>query len=407
MPVYQYRGLAAGNRATRGMVDADSLRAARAKLRSEGIFPTYLAEGRTRTPVFDLLSRLQLPTLRRVPVLDLTLFTNQLATLIGAGTPLVESLAALTDQIENPRLKTVAGQLRGSVNHGSSLADAMGEHPEVFSDLYRSMVRAGEASGSLEPVLSRLADYLEKQMALRNKITSAMLYPVIMLIFCALVISALMVLVIPTIVGLLEDLGQELPTPTLVLMAVSDFFSAWWLALIISATVGSLVLSRAIRTERGRMAWDRFRLRLPVLGRVIRYISIARFSRTLATLLSGGLNIVPGLEIARTVTANAVLGRAIDEAREAITQGATIAGPLRQSGEFPAMVTHMVAVGEASGELDTMLGKVADTYDDLVETALNRLTALMGPLLLIFVASVVVIVLLSTLLPLMNLTSAL
>jgi general secretion pathway protein F len=407
MPVYQYKGLTAGNRKTRGVVDADSPRAARLKLRSGGIFATELLEGRARGAGSEILSRFKLPDIRRVSGLDLALFTSQLATLIGAGIPIVESLAALTEQVENARLKAVIGRLRETVNHGSSLADAMAEYPEVFSELYRSMVHAGESAGALELVLIRLADYVQGQMELRNKIISAMIYPIIMIGMSMAVMGVLMVKVIPTIAGLLQDLDQPLPTPTRIVIAFSDFFTVWWLPIVLSLTAGFLVVNRLIQTEGGRMVWDRMRLRLPVLGRVTRYISISRFSSTLATLLSGGLNIVHALEIARQVSANAVIGEAIQEAKDAITRGATIAGPLRQSGQFPPMVIHMVSVGEASGELDTMLGKVADTYDDLVQNALNRFTALMGPALLIIVAGVVVMVILSTLLPLMNLTSAL
>ncbi len=407
MPVYAYKGVTAGNRTTRGMVDADSPRAARAKLRGDGIFPTEIAAGRVRSEAGELLSRLRLPQLRRVPDMDLALFSNQLATLLSAGVPLVESLSALTEQIENARLKTVVGRLRETVNEGSSLADALAVHPHVFDGLYQAMVRAGESAGALELVLRRLGDYVESRMALRNKVTNAMIYPVLMLTMSALVAGVLLVKVIPTITVLLEDLDQSLPLATVIVIGASNFLRQWWLALIVGFGGGFLVLNRAIQTERGRLSWDRFCLGLPVLGRVVRYLAISRFSRTLSTLLAGGVNIVQAMDIARAVASNAVIGRAVEDAREAITGGTSIAAPLRQSGQFPPMVTHMVAVGEASGELDAMLAKVSDTYDELVENALDRLTALMGPILLLVVAGVVVMIILSTLLPLMNLTSAL
>ena len=203
------------------------------------------------------------------------------------------------------------------------------------------------------------------------------------------------------------DLNQPLPTSTLIVIGASDFLRQWWAILLSTFAGAALVLNRLIQTERGRFAWDRMRLRLPLIGRVVRHVAIARFARTLSTLLSGGLRIVQGLEIAKAVAGNAVIRRAIEDAQEAITRGATVAGPLRQSGEFPSMVTHMIAVGEASGELDTMLSKVASTYDELVSNSLNRLTAMMGPILLVFVAGVVVLIIMSTLLPLLNLTAAL
>jgi len=407
LPVYRYRGLTAGNQATRGMIDANSSRGARLKLREAGIFPTEISEGKTGSRLSDLLSQLQLPQLRRTSPLDLSLFTNQLATLIGAAIPIVESLAALTDQIENTHLKSVVGKLRESVNHGSSLGDAMAAFPHVFGELYQSMVAAGESAGALEVVLVRLAEYVEGQMELRNKVVSAMVYPLIMIVMSMAVMGVLMVKVIPTIASLLEDLDQPLPTPTRIIIALSDFFTQGWLPIVVGLAITVVGVGRALQTQRGRAFWDRLRLNLPVLGRVTRYVAIARFSRTLATLLAGGLNIVPALDISGKVCANVIIGAAIRQARTAITKGATISGPLRQSGQFPPMVIHMISVGEASGELDTMLAKVADTYDDLVENAINRLTTLMGPALLILVAGIVVMVILSTLLPLMSLTSAL
>ena len=407
MPVYAYKGVTAGNRSTRGMVDADSPRTARAKLRASGIFPTQINEGREQSALSEALSRLELPQLRRVPDLDLALFSNQLATLIGAGVPLVESLEALTEQIENSRLKTVVGRLRESVNEGSALADAMGEHEQVFDLLYRSMVRAGESSGALELVLRRLGEYVESRLALRNRIRSAMSYPLLMLFASAAVLSVLLVKVIPTIAQLLEDMDQTLPFLTAAVIAVSEFLISWGVTLAIVLLGLFLLLNRLIRTTRGRNIWDRSRLALPLLGRTVRYIAISRFSRTLATLLGGGVTIVQALEIAKTVSGNSVIGGAIDEAKEAITRGTSIAAPLRQSGEFPPMVTHMISVGEATGELDSMLDKVSDTYDELVANSLDRLTTLLGPILLVLVAGVVVLVILSTLLPLMSLTNAL
>jgi general secretion pathway protein F len=407
MPVYEYRGVTTGNRTTRGWIDAENLRSARQKLRSDGIYLTDLAEGRTGSGVSEWLARLQLPQIRRVPDLELALFTRQLATLIAAGIPLVESLTALTEQVENQRLKNVTGRVRESVNHGMTFADALSEHPHVFNDLYRAMVRAGEASGALEVVLRRLGDYVESQMELRNKVTNAMIYPLIMVIASIAVTGALLVWVIPTITSLLRDLDQPLPLATLVVIAVSDLLIAWWPALVIGAATLLVVVNRLIRTERGRVIWDRLRLGLPVVGRSVRLIAISRFARTLSTLLGGGLPIVRGLDIAGAVTANAVIRRSVSGAQDSITRGSTIAAPLRQSGEFPPMVTHMISVGEASGELEGMLAKVADIYDELVDNSINRLTTLMGPILLLVVAGLVVLIIVSTLLPLLSLTAAL
>ena len=405
MPVYAYKGVTSGNRSTRGSIDADSLRSARTKLKAEGIFPTQIHEGAARTPLADALPEIRLPQLGRVPDLDLALFTSQLATLIAAGVPLVESLGALTEQIENPRLRQIVGELRATVNEGSSLADAMAEHESTFDRLYQSMVRAGESAGALELVLRRLADYVDARRELRNKISGAMTYPIVMLLASSAVLGVLLVKVIPTISELLSSMQQELPPLTKIVVAASDFLRDWWMVLLLGVIAAVIAFNWAINTEAGRLAWDQARLRMPIVGRTARYISVSRFARTLSTLISGGVSIVQALDIASTVSGNQVISNAVEEAKEAITRGASIAAPLRSSGHFPPMVTHMISVGEASGDLDGMLGRVSDTYDELVENSLNRMTTLLGPILLIFVAGVVVLVILSTLLPLMDLTS--
>jgi len=406
VPAYAYKGVTSGSRATRGVVDASSLAAARSKLRSDGIFPTEIVLGRERAAFQDLLGGIKLPELRRVPDLELALFSNQLATLLTAGVPLVESLGALAEQVENERLKSIVGRLREVVNGGSSLADGLAESPSVFDGLYVSMVRAGESSGALDVVLRQLGEYVESRMTLRNQVVNAMIYPIIMLVVSALVTGVLMVLVIPQITGLLLDLNQELPFVTVLVIAVSNFLVNWWFWILLTGVGLTLGFNSFIATEPGRLAWDGFKLRVPLLGRSVRFIAISRFARTLSTLLSGGVNIVNALEIARNVAGNVVIARAVANAREAITQGTSIAGPLRASGQFPPLVTHMVSVGEASGTLDVMLSKVSDTYDDLVENSLARLTSLLGPIMLLVVAGVVVLIILSTLLPLMNLTSS-
>ncbi len=407
MPVFAYKGITAGNRAVAGVVDAESARAARSRLRSEGIFPTKIEEGEARSAVSELFSRWKLPELRRVPGLDKALFTRQLATMIAAGVPLVESLSALTQQVENRRLKGVVGRVRDSVNHGQTLADSLAEHGYVFDELYVSMVRAGESAGALELVLRRLADYIESELELRNQLTGAMVYPALMVGVSIIVTGVLLVYVIPNITRLLRDMDKPLPLLTVIVIGVSEFLRDWWVLLIVAAAGGGLLFDRALRTERGRRVWDGLKLRLPIVGRVVRLVSVSRFARTLATLLAGGVNLVRALDLARAVSGNVVIGDAVAAAREAITRGASIAAPLRASGEFPPMVTHMIAVGEASGELEAMLGKVADTYDELVANSISRLTALMGPLLLLVVAAIVVVIILSTLLPLLNLTAAL
>jgi general secretion pathway protein F len=412
MPVYAYKGVTAAGKPAKGHLDADSSRGARAKLRSDGIFITDFRESSAETvtrsesgPRFNI--NISLPSLfQRVSALDLALVTRQASTLLSAGIPLVEGLAALTEQVENTRLKSVLGQARDRVNEGATFADALAQSG-VFPDLYVSMVRAGEAGGALERVLERLADYLESQVRLRNKVSSILIYPTVMFAFALLVVGVLVTVVLPQITDLLLTLDQPLPFYTRWIINLSNFvLEAWWMILLV-IVAAALTLRSLIRTEKGRRSWDRILLRLPVAGRVVRLVAISRFTRTLSTLLSGGLPIVRALDTAKDVADNTVLGEAIDRARESITEGASVAQPLRASGEFPPLVTHMIDVGERSGQLEAMLAKVADTYDEQVETTVTRLTALLEPLLILFMVGIVVVIILATLVPLLNVTSSL
>ncbi|MCG8589937.1 MAG: type II secretion system inner membrane protein GspF [Proteobacteria bacterium] len=415
MPVYAYRGVTNAGKSTRGSVMAESQRAARDKMRREGIFLTELVEGRggaaaaapaeTSERSFSLNLEF-LSFLNRVPAMETAIATRQLSTLVGAGIPLVEALGALTEQVEHRGLQTLIGHVRERVNEGASLADAL-QSTEAFDDLYVSMVRAGEAGGALETVLARLADYLEDQVRLKNKVTSILIYPAVMLFVAIGVVGLLVTVVLPQITDLLQGLGQELPIYTQVIIAGSEFVRGWWWALLAVTVAGALGLRAVLQTENGRAVYDRVRLKLPVIGRVARVLAIARFSRTLSTLLAGGISIVRALDIARHVANNAVLSRAIEAARTSIVEGAPLAQPLRASGEFPPLVTHMIEVGEQSGELESMLAKVAETYDEQVETAISRLTALLEPLLILLMVGIVLVIVLSTLMPLLQFTSAL
>lgn len=411
MPVYAYKGLSAGGKPLRGHLDAENPRSARSRLKRDGVFVTDFQETSADAlrrsesgPRFNV--SVSLPNLQRVSAMDQALMTRQLATLIGAGIPLVDALRALTDQTENPRLKSELGQVRDRVNEGAALADALGAS-DIFSDLFVSMVRAGEAGGALQIVLDRLADYLEAQVRLRNRVSSIMIYPLFMLAFAMLVVGVLVTVVLPQITELLVTLDQPLPFFTRWIIGASNFVREWWWALGLAALAVGVGIRMAIGTRRGGAIWDRAKLGLPVVGRAVRLIAIARFTRTLSTLLSGGLPIVRALATSRDVADNRVLGDAIDRATESITEGASLARPLRDSGEFPPMVTHMIEVGERSGELEAMLGKVADNYDEQVETLVTRLTALLEPLLILVMVGIVVSIILAVLVPLLNVTTSL
>ena len=406
MPVYAFKGVNAAGKSINGLLDAETSRSARGRLRKDGVYLTDLVEQKGATSVKATASRsFHLPSFSRIPPLDLALTTRQAATLLNSGIPLVEGLSALAEQTENVRLRAALGKTRDRVNEGAHFADALAQ-TEAFPDLYVSMVRAGEAGGALDTVLERLADYLESQVRLRNKVSSILIYPSVMFGFAMVVVAVLVTVVLPQITDLLTSLNQELPFYTRWIIALSNFAKVWWWAIGLGLVCIAMGLRAAVGTARGRETFDALNLRLPVIGRTVRIIAIARFSRTLATLLAGGLPIVRALDTAKHVANNTVLGRAIDAARESITEGASVAAPLRNSGEFPPMVTHMIEVGERSGQLEMMLSKIADTYEEQVETTVTRLTALLEPLLILLMVGIVVVIILATLVPLLQVTSS-
>jgi general secretion pathway protein F len=407
LPVYAYKGVTRAGKATKGFLDADTQRLARSRLRSDGIVITEISEQRSTSSVEATSGRrFELPTFQRIAPLDLALVTRQAATLIGSGIPLVQGLTALTEQAESPKLKSVLGQVRDAVNQGASFADAL-DDTGAFPSLYVSMVNAGEAGGALETVLERLADYLESQVRLRNKVSSILIYPAVMFGFAMIVVGMLVTVVLPQISDLLTSLNKDLPWYTEAIMDVSNVAQQYWWAFLIGFAVLAVGWNALLRTTAGGAMFDRVSLKIPVIGRTVRLLAIARFSRTLATLLAGGLPIVRALDTAKDVTDNVVLGGAIDTARESITEGASIAGPLRASGEFPPMVTHMIEVGERSGQLESMLSKVADTYEEQVETSVTRLTALLEPFLILIMVGIVLLIILATLVPLLQVTTSL
>jgi len=405
MPVYSYKGVNAKDKKVSGIVDADSPKAARQKLRKQQIYPIEISETVERKKASGKIAK-AMQMGGGVPSRDLAVMTRQLSTLVGAQLPLVQCLSALTDQVENDRLKTVLAETREMVNEGASLADAMAAYPQVFSDLYVNMIRAGEQSGALEIVLSRLADFTESQSDLRNKVLYAMLYPAIIMVIMAIVIGVMFTFVIPKITLLFEQTERALPPLTRGMIALSDFARGWGGLAMAALIIGGLAALRWwMRTENGREKWDRFVLKLPVLGTIARNMAVSRFCKTLSTLLVSGIPLLRSMEIVGKVVANKVLENAIEIARGNITEGASIADPLRMSGVFPPFVIQMIASGEQSGELEFMLEKAADTFDREVENSINGLTALIEPVMIIVLAGVVVLVILSFLMPILDLTS--
>ncbi len=380
MPQYGYQGLRKSDgKNIKGSRAADSEKALRSTLKREGILITEISEKGKSSGEVDFKKML----FKRVKKMDIALATRQLATLTSAGISLVESLTAVIDQSDKPDLKSAFIDVRDQVNQGMSLSEAFGRHPKYFDNLYCNMVNAGEQSGTLEQVLSRLADFIEAQNRLRSKVTAAMAYPAFMAVMGMLVVMILMVVVVPKMRTLFDNFGEELPIYTKMLINTSEFLqSFWWL--VIGLMVGGLVaFTRWKKTERGEYKWHKFVLWAPIFGGLAMMIAISRFSKTLATLLASGVPLLTAMDITKGVLGNAVLQQVVVEASSSIREGESIAEPLKASGRFPPIVTHMIAVGEKSGQLETMLENVANSYDAQVETKIAILTSLLEPLMIV------------------------
>src|SRR5215470_352136 len=405
MPVYTYSALDARGKETKGVVNADSARAARVKLRQSGLFTKELqetidAETQERNRRLTLLQ-----TMRRVRPQDITVMTRQFATLLSANLTVVDALTALIEQTENRTLQRTLIQVRESVLEGSSLATALGQHRRVFAQLFVNMVRAGEASGALPLVMLRLADFSERQLDTRKKITAKMYYPLFMIAIGGIILFALLTYVVPTVTTLFSNMRRTLPWPTVVLISVSNFLQAYWWLLLLGLLGIFLALRQYGRTARGERRFDTWKIRAPLIGKLALKVAMSRFTRTLGILLHSGIPLLDALEIARAVVDNSVLAAAINTARDAIREGADIASPLKASGYFPPLVSHMISIGEKSGQLEDMLLRVAESYDNEVATSVEALTSLVEPIIIVVMAMVVFGIMLAVLLPIFELNT--
>ncbi|HYG68744.1 MAG TPA: type II secretion system inner membrane protein GspF, partial [Anaeromyxobacteraceae bacterium] len=400
--VFEYKALSAAGKTVQGLREADSPKTLRSVLRREGVFLTeVLGEKQAKAQAAREVS-VKRWVFGRVSAQDLAIATRQFAVLVGAGIPLVEALSALIDQVEHEKLKRILSDVKQRVNEGASLADAMAAHPTAFSTLYVNMIRAGESSGALDVVLVRLADFTESQARLRSKIWGTMAYPIVMMVIAMVIMAVLFTVVIPKILQIFDNTRATLPWNTRLLIATSGFVGDYWwgiLAVLAAAIYGFV---RWRRTPAGRAAWDRRVLRLPIFGPLIRQIAIGRFARTLSTLLKSGVPLLTAMDIVRNVVGNTRLAEVIDQARDAIREGESIAAPLKRSGEFPPLVHHMVAIGERSGSLEEMLGNVANAYEDQVETTIGALTSLLEPLMIVGMGVVVGFIVFSVLMPILQ-----
>jgi len=399
MSVFEYVALDEKGRECKGFVDAAGVSVARQQLREEGIYPVSISPARQKKSV-SLSSVLEVGFLRKVSAKEASIFTRQLSTLIGAGIPLVPSFSVLLAQTKNPVLQKILAQIRADLNEGKSLTAGMENFPSVFPPLYINMVKAGEASGTINLVLERLADFSESQQALMSKIRSALAYPLIMLLVGSLVIFLLMTFVVPKITGIFTDMKQTLPLITVILIAVSNFLkSFWWLIfLLILAGIAAFKYLTA-GTQTGHRFWDSVRLKAPIWGSVNLKIVIARFSRTLATLLQSGVPLLTAMEIVRNVVNNMVISETIAQAAKEVEEGQSLAAPLAASGLFPPMVTEMIAVGEQTGSLEKMLNRIAVAYETEAQSDIMVMTSLLEPIMILVMGLVVGFIVVSILLP--------
>jgi len=403
MPVYEYKGIDGKGKNVTGVIDAENEKAGRLKLRKIGVFTTdmHLEGSRGMSLSGDVRS---ISFLQNVKTSELAHMTRQLATLMGANIPLVDALGALQDQLENPLLKKAISQIKDKVVEGRRLADAMKGYPKIFNDLYITMIQAGEASGALEKVLDRLADFTEYQAKLKSKIMGAMMYPIIMAFVGFSLMMFLMIKVVPNIVKVFDNSKVALPLPTVFVMAVSNFCQHYWYVIVAGVFLFGYLFKKYAASKTGRARLDALSLKAPIFGDLFRKIAISRFSRTMATLLRSGVQLLGALDIVKNVVDNTVLTEAIERTKNSVKEGDSIAEPLKRSGEFPPMVTHMISVGEKTGALENMLEKVADSFDDEVDTVVSSLTTLLEPLMILVMGGVVAFIVLSILLPILKMS---
>ncbi|NLY92940.1 MAG: type II secretion system inner membrane protein GspF [Myxococcales bacterium] len=401
MTVYAYKGVNRAGKTVKGVRDADSPRALRNILKREGVMVTEVLERaeaeRKRAKDIDLTK-----IFKRVSTFDVAMATRQLSVLLRSGIPLVEGLTALIDQIEHPDLEAAFTDARDKVNEGKSFAEALRSHPKVFTGLYVNMVAAGEASGTLEAVTARLADFLEGQAQLKNKVTSALAYPGFMLAMTIGILILMMTVVVPKVTGIFADFNQSLPWYTQLLIFLSDIMLGYWWLLAILAGAGFYFFRRWLATPEGRKKWDTKLLQVPILGDLLLKVAVARFSRTLSTLLASGVPVLQAMDITKNVLGNERLMEVVEGARDSVREGEGLARPLKASGAFPPIVTHMIAIGERSGQLEEMLEHVGAAYDQQVEMRIATMTSLIEPLIIVFMGVTAGFIAFSIMMPLIQ-----
>ncbi|OUR97009.1 type II secretion system protein GspF [Halobacteriovorax marinus] len=402
MAIFSYKGLDKAGKEIKKSIDSESLIAAKTKIRAMGIMLIEITEQKAHKKAKGGSG---FTFGQAVSIQDLSLMTRQLATLIKAKIQIVEAFSALVDQTENEKLKTILAEVKQKINEGSSLAKALSDYPKVFDNVFVNMVEAGESSGTLEVVLLRLADFTEAHVKLKNKVKGAMTYPLIMMIVGSLMMGIIFIFVIPKITKIFETMKKELPLQTQVCIWISEFLKSYWWAVILAGFGSVIFFNKYITTKKGKSRWDSFLLKLPVIGNLVTMINVSRFCSTLATLLNSGVPILAALKIVKNLISNVHMQKAVDAARINVSEGASLAAPLVRSGLFPTMVTHMMTLGEKSGELEEMLKIIAENYEDQVDSKLNGLTSILEPIMLVGMGMAVAFIIFSVVVPMMELNS--
>lgn len=401
MPIFEYKGINQAGKTVRATVDAENMRGARARLKKDGIFVVELRDKQKAKQA----ARKRGSQSGGVSVSERAMMTRQLATLLKANIPLVEALAAVADQVEQPTLKEALVDIKNMVNEGLSLHKGLAKYPKIFTHIYVTMCEAGEASGTLDVILMRLAEFTEAENELNSKVKSAMLYPVIMVAFVTLMLAVMFIFVIPKMEAIFESAELQLPWYTKVIIGISGFLVNYWM-IVLAAIFGGMFLFRNWKSsEAGSKQYDALILKVPVVGKLARLVAVSRFTRTLATLLTGGVPMLQAMDIVKNVVGNSVLANAIEDARNNISEGESVAQPLKRSGEFPPIVTHMITIGEKTGELETMLTQVSDSYDFQVKTQISGLTSLLEPLMIIMMGVVIGIIVFAIMVPMFQMAS--
>jgi len=404
MPVYEYRGLNSSGKTLKGILDADSDVVARDKLRSSGIFPVEVKEALSKSKGLPSGPGSMVRLLRGVKQGEVSAMTRQLSTLLGAGVPLVRSLESLITQMTNPLFKKVMAQIKEAVNQGNSLAFSLSQHPKIFSNVYVNMVQSGEASGSLDVVLDRLAEFGEHQQALRGRFKAALAYPIFMFFIGTIVLFVLITFIVPNITKVFTEMRQALPLPTIMLIKVGNFLFSYWWVIVLFFLGGILILRHIKKRPRVQYLWDKFKLRIPIFGPLNQKIALARFGRTLGSLLQSGVSLITALQIVSKIVDNTLIERVIADAVDDIEEGQGLASSLSKSPWFPSMAVQMMSVGEQSGKLEAMLHKIADTQEREVESQIIALTSMLEPIMILVMAVMVAFIVFSILLPILEMS---